>query len=231
MAATCLVTVIATIIVVVTTPINVNASTIRTSELCQREAGGVGTRVWFIRAVSTVIVQVTCPRDGYAATTGTSVLIGRACASRAGVIRLIFIIATVIVAITQPTQWYTAVVLAFKSVSWAGVLVAELRSLVTAVQTIIVPVTLPALLDTAVVLASELPRLALRRGHVGWVGFAGDIIHIQDLIVSTGTGPAIRDSKAQTAATTVVSSTCVGALLLLCIIHSDLKDGRPLIAE
>lgn len=41
--------------------------------------------------------------------------------------------------------------------------------------------------------------------------FAGDIIHIQDLIVSTGTGPAIRDSKAQTAATTVVSSTCVGA--------------------
>ena len=53
-------------------------------------------------------------------------------------------------------------------------LTAELRGLVAVVQTIIVPVALPALLDTAVVLAGKLPRLALRRRHVGGVGWTQD---------------------------------------------------------
>jgi len=43
--------------------------------------------------------------------------------------------------------------------------------LIAVVQTIVVPVTLPALLDAAVVLAGKLPGLALRRGHVGGVGW------------------------------------------------------------
>lgn len=108
---------------------------------------------------------------------------------------------------------------------------AELRALVAVVQTIVVSVTLPALLDAAVVLAGILPGLALGRGHVGGVGFAGDIIDIQDLIVSAATGPAVRNSEAQTAAAAIVNSTHIGALLLVCIIHSDLKDRRPLVAE
>lgn len=41
--------------------------------------------------------------------------------------------------------------------------------------------------------------------------FAGDIIDIEDLIVSTATGPAVRNSKAQTATATVVNSTRIGA--------------------
>ncbi len=40
--------------------------------------------------------------------------------------------------------------------------------------------------------------------------FAGDIIDIQDLIVSTAAGPAVRNSKAQTAAATIVNSTRIG---------------------
>lgn len=230
MAAPCFVTVISAVIVVVTAPVNVNASTICTSELRQWEAGWVGTRVRLIRAVSTVVIQVTCPGDGNTATTGTWILIGWASASRAGSVRLIFIIATVIVSITKPTEGDTAVVLAFKPVSWASVLVAKLRRLVTVVQTIVVPVTPPTLLDTAVVLAGKLTGLALRRGHIRGVGFAGDVIHIQDLIVRTGTGPAIRDRKAQAAAVAVVNSAEVGSLLLLGIIDSDLKNGRPLIS-
>ena len=41
--------------------------------------------------------------------------------------------------------------------------------------------------------------------------FAGDIIDIQDLIVSTAAGPAVRDREAQAAAAAVVHSTRVGA--------------------
>lgn len=41
--------------------------------------------------------------------------------------------------------------------------------------------------------------------------FAGDIIDIQDLIISTATGPAVRNSKAQTATAAVVDSTRIGA--------------------
>lgn len=43
--------------------------------------------------------------------------------------------------------------------------------------------------------------------------FAGDIVDIQDLIISTATGPSVRNSKAQTAAATVINSTGVGAYM------------------
>lgn len=41
--------------------------------------------------------------------------------------------------------------------------------------------------------------------------FAGDIINIKDLIISTAAGPAVRNCEAQTATATVVSSTHIGA--------------------
>jgi hypothetical protein len=41
--------------------------------------------------------------------------------------------------------------------------------------------------------------------------FTGDIVVMQYLVVSTATGPAIRDSQTQTAATTVFHTTQVGA--------------------
>lgn len=40
---------------------------------------------------------------------------------------------------------------------------------------------------------------------------AGDIIYIKDLIISAAAGPAVRNSKAQAAAATVVDSTEIGA--------------------
>lgn len=43
--------------------------------------------------------------------------------------------------------------------------------------------------------------------------FAGDIIDIQDLIVSTAAGPAVRNSKAQTATATIGNSTGIGAYM------------------
>lgn len=41
--------------------------------------------------------------------------------------------------------------------------------------------------------------------------FAGDIINIQDLVIGTATGPAVRNGKAQTATATIVNSAHIGA--------------------
>lgn len=41
--------------------------------------------------------------------------------------------------------------------------------------------------------------------------FAGDIIGVQDLVVGTAAGPALRDGQAQAAAAAIVNPTDVGA--------------------
>lgn len=47
-------------------------------------------------------------------------------------------------------------------------------------------------------------------GEIEKITFAGDIIDIQDLIISTAAGPAVRDNKAQTATSAIVNSTRIG---------------------
>lgn len=103
---------------------------------------------------------------------------------------------------------------------------AEGGGLVAVVQAVIVPVALPALLDAAAVGAGELARLALGWGHVGWVRQTSDTVCVQHLVLSAGTLTAPRGGQAQAAAAAVVHPAFVGAhLLLLGIIHADLKDG------
>lgn len=109
---------------------------------------------------------------------------------------------------------------------------AQCWGLIAVVQTVVVSVTLPALLDAAVVGTGKLARLALGWGHVGWVRQAGDTICVQHLVLGTGTLAAPGGGEAQAAAASVIYPAFVGThLLLLRVVHSDLKDRRSLAAQ
>lgn len=75
------ITVITTVIVVITAPVDVDTASVIAGELSERETGWVCAGWRFIGAVPTVIIQVTRPGDGNTAATGTRVLIRRTCSS------------------------------------------------------------------------------------------------------------------------------------------------------
>lgn len=89
-------------------------------------------------------------------------------------------------------------------------LMTEGGGLVTVVQAVVVAVTPPTLLDTAAVGAGKLARLALGRGHVGWVRQASDAVCVQHLVFGAGTLAAPRGGQAQAVAAAVVHPAFVG---------------------
>lgn len=71
------ITVITTVIVVITAPVDVDTASVITGELSERETGWVCAGRRLIGAIPAVIIQVTFPGVGNTAATGTRVLIRR----------------------------------------------------------------------------------------------------------------------------------------------------------
>lgn len=59
-----LVTPVAAIVICVTPPVDVDASPIVTSKLCEGETSRIGARGGFVRSIATIVIQITCPGVG-----------------------------------------------------------------------------------------------------------------------------------------------------------------------